>query len=184
MLLNLFLMLLKNKYFLLLIILTFSLQLSGQIIQVAIPSKKISGSKIKPFIDSLKQKILSDTLKFNNNDLLNINGRTQNIKSYSKLITLNMKYNYLLDIVESKSVKQFTSEILESDNIEFIQIVNKENAPNLVGFAAKNGWIIINLKKKSKVDFEVGGLKYRKGRKRKGGDNFLQRKNDDLMIRS
>ena len=95
-----------------------------------------------------------------------------------------MKYNYLLDIVESKSVKQFTSEILESDNIEFIQIVNKENAPNLVGFAAKNGWIIINLKKKSKVNFEVGGLKYRKGRKRKGGDNFLQRKNDDLMIRS
>ena len=62
--------------------------------------------------------------------------------------------------------------------------IKKENAPILGGFMAKDGWILITLKPKVKLDFEVGGLKYRKGRKRKGGDNFLQRKAREVMIRT
>ncbi|MFD0964354.1 hypothetical protein [Pseudofulvibacter geojedonensis] len=100
------------------------------------------------------------------------------------LITVNMKYFYRLDIVKSDLVKEFTTEILNSENIESINYFKKGHAPILGRFIAKDGWVSIILKPKVKLDFEVGGLKYRKGKKRKGGDNFLQIKDGDIMIRT
>lgn len=161
-----------------------SFQLTAQTERREIPSELITGENIKHFVDSLKQKILADTIKFSRKDLKHINGRTENRNSYSKLITVNMKYSYQLDIVNGTLVKEFSNEILNSENIESINYIRQEDAPILGGFMAKNGWILITLKPKIKLDFTVGGLKYRKGRKRKGGDNFLQRKDGEIMIRT
>ncbi|TAI47601.1 hypothetical protein [Flagellimonas allohymeniacidonis] len=149
-----------------------------------IPSKSIEEGNIRPFIDSLKQKVLSDTIQFNRKDLIHINGRTKNRNHYSMLITVNMKYSYRLDIVEGHLVNEFANEILKGENIKSINYIKKEHVPILGGFMAKGGWILINLKPKVKVDFAVGGLKYHKGKKRKGGNNFLQRKKGELMIRT
>ena len=175
---------LKYEIVFFLCILCYCFQLTAQTEKLEIPSKLISGEDIKPFIDSLKQKILADTIKFDRKDLEHVNGRTENRNSYSMLITVNMKYSYRLDITESNLVKEFTDEILNSENIESINYIRKKNAPNLGGFMAKYGWILINLKPKVKLNFEVGGLKYRKGKKRKGGDNFLQQKDGEIMIRT
>ncbi len=157
---------------------------TAQTEEYEIPSVQISGVEIQPFVDSLRQRILADTIKFDRKDLRHINGRTENLKPYSMLITVDMLYNYRLDIVEGSLVKEFTDEILKSENIELISYVKKEDAPTLGGFMAKNGWIFIKLKQKVKLNFNVGGLKYRKGKKRKGGDNFLQRKEGEIMIRT
>ncbi len=175
---------LKYKITLLIWILGYSFQLTAQTKTQAIPSELVEGENIKPFIDSLKQKILADTIKFDRKDLKHINGRTDNQNSYSQLITVNMLYSYRLDIVNGNLVKEFVNEILNSENIESINYIKKENAPILGGFMAKNGWILITLKPKVKLDFTIGGLKYRKGKKRKGGNNFLQRKNGEIMIRT
>ncbi len=174
----------KSTFLFLIFILNSGTFLFAQSDKTEIPSERITGTNIKPFIDSLKQRILTDTIKFDRKDLKHINGRTENRNPYSILITVDMKYSYRLDIVESNLVKEFTDEILNSENIESINYIKKENAPILGGFMAKDGWIMITLKPKLKLDFEVGGLKYRKGRKRKGGDNFLQRKDGEIMIRT
>ena len=158
--------------------------LSAQTTNKEIPSKLISGKNIKPFIDSLKQKILSDTIKFNHKNLQHINGKTENLKPYSMLFSVNVKYNYRLDIVENEEVKNFVKEILQSKNIQSINLVNEQNAISLMGSQAKNGWIIINLKQKVNLNFNVGGLKYNKGKKRRGGNNFLQHKAGEIMIRT
>ena len=170
------------------LILTVSILLGTDLIAQSesqeIPSEIIDAKNIHPFVDSLRQKILSDTLKFDRKDLSHVNGRTKNRNPYSMLITVNMKYSYRLDIVENHLVTEFSNEILNSKNIESITFVTKDNAPILGGYMASEGWIFITLKPKIKLDFEVGGLKYRKGKKRKGGDNFLQRKKGELMIRA
>lgn len=175
---------LKYKITFLIWIFLCGFQLTAQTESREIPSELITVENIKPFVDSLKQKILADTIKFDRKDLKHVNGRTENRNSYSKLITVNMKYSYRLDIVNGTLVKEFVNEILNSENIESINYIKKENAPTLGGFMAKDGWILITLKPKIKLDFTVGGLKYRKGKKRKGGDNFLQRKDGEIMIRT
>jgi hypothetical protein len=175
---------LKYKISLFISILCCIFQLTAQTEKTEISSELISGVNIRPFIDSLKQKVLADTIKFNRNDLKHINGRTENRAPYSMLITVNMKYGYRMDIVKGSLVKEFTDEILNSENIQSITFIKKENAPILGGFMAKDGWISITLKPKVKLDFEVGGLKCRKEKKRKGGNNFLQRKEGEIMIRT
>jgi hypothetical protein len=49
---------------------------------------------------------------------------------------------------------------------------------------AKEGCVFITLKPKVELNYKVAGLKYRKGKKRKGGNNFLQRKEGEIMIRT
>lgn len=177
---------LKYNTILIIWILCCSFKLTTQIKTGEIESEFISGENIKPFIDSLKQKILVDTIKFDRKDLIHENGYTKNRKPYSMLITVNSKrnYSYRLDIVEGDLVKEFADEILNSQNIESIRYIKKEYAPLLYGFMAKEGWILITLKPKIKLNFKVGGLKYLKEKKRKGGDNFLQRKKGEIMIRT
>lgn len=173
-----------NKFFNIILIMTCVFRLSAQSGKSEIPSENISGNKIKPYVDSLKQKILTDTIKFDRKQLTNINGITKNTNPYSILITVNMKYNYRLDIIENNLVLEFANEILNSENIESINYVKKENAPIFAGFMANDGWILITLKPKIKLNFTVGGLKYKKGKKRKGGDNFYQRKEGEIIIRT
>ncbi|WP_430965326.1 hypothetical protein [Spongiimicrobium sp. 2-473A-2-J] len=174
----------KPSFFLLLITLSSGICSLAQSESREIPSKKIAAENIKGFVDSLRQKILVDTIRFDRKDLIHHNGRTKNKKPYSMLITVNMKYNYRLDIVKGKLVKEFVDKILDSDHIDSIHYITKENAPTLEGSTAKGGWILIDFKPKTKLNLEVGGLKYRKGKKRKGGDNYLQRKEGEIMIRT
>lgn len=174
----------KYKIILFIWILCCSFQLAAQTKTDEIQSEIIRGENVKPFIDSLKQKILADTIKFNRKDLIHVNGRTENRNSYSILITVDMKYGYRLDVVDGNLVNEFANEILNSKNIESVNYIKKDKAPTLGGSMAKDGWILITLKPKVNLDFEVGGLKYKKGKKRKGGDNFLQRKKGEIMIRT
>lgn len=53
-----------------------------------------------------------------------------------------------------------------------------------MGSIADNGWLLISLKSKTKVNFKVGGLVYRKGKRRKGGGNFLQLNSGEVMLRN
>ncbi|OCK51096.1 hypothetical protein BA768_18200 [Chryseobacterium sp. CBo1] len=177
---------LKSRILIFILILCYSFQYTAQTRTNIIPSNLIENEKVKPFIDSLKQKILSDTVKFNRKDLLHLNGRTQNEKPYSILITVYSKqfYSYRLDIVDNYLVKEFTDEILKSQNIKSIRLLNKENAPTLGGDMAKDGLIIITIKPKVKLNFKVGGLKYIKGKKKNGGNNFLQQKEGEIIIRT
>ncbi|MCW1148975.1 hypothetical protein [Flavobacterium lacisediminis] len=176
----------KNKIIFFILILSCNFQLIAQTKVREIESELISGENIKPFIDSLNHKILNDTVKFDLKDLIHLDGYTKNLKPYSMLIIVNSKrsYSYRLDIIESNLVKEFADEILNYQNIESIRYIKKIDAPLLYGPMAKEGCIFITLKPKVKLNYKVGGLKYRKGKKRKGGDNFLQRKEGEIMIRT
>ncbi len=176
----------KYKTVFFILILCCSFQLTAQTKARDIESEIIIGENIKPFIDSLKQKILIDTIKFDRKDLIHENGYTKNRKPYSMLIAVYSKssYTYRLDIIEGKLVKEFADEILNYQDIESIKYIKKIDAPLLFGFMAKEGCVIITLKPKNKLNFQVGGLKYRNGKKRKGGDNYLQRKKGEIMIRT
>lgn len=106
-----------NKYLLIVLTLWCSCQLTAQSEKSVIPSVKIMGSDIKPFVDSLKQKILLDTLKFDRNDLKHFNGRTENVKPYYMLLTVNEKYNYRMDLVEGRLVQEFVDVILKVESL-------------------------------------------------------------------
>ncbi|NQX77437.1 hypothetical protein [Gilvibacter sp.] len=153
--------------------------LNAQSTNKTVPSITYEGIAVRPFIDRLKQKILSDTIKFNRNDLVHINGRTVNKDPYSMLIVVNMKYSYRFDIVDSALVKSFVQEILQSENILSIDYIEKPYSVHFAGTVADEG--LITTKPRIKLNFEVGGLKYFKGRKRKGGNNFLQIRPGEVM---
>ena len=175
----------KTILFLIIFILTCGFDLSAQFEKLDTLSVKISGENIRPFVDSLKQQILSDTIKFDRQDLIHINGHTENNNPYSMLIFVNIKYSYRMDIIESKLVKEFVNKILVSENIESINYINEKNIQSISsGFFTKGGWVLITLKPQVKVNFNVGGLKYLKGRKSKGGNNFRQQKEGEIMIRA
>lgn len=142
----------------------------------------IRGDSISIFMDSLKIKILSDTLKFNPKDLVHVNGATENKKPYSSLIIINKKYFYRLDIINGTMVAEFAKEILRTSNVSNITLVKKPLSMEIFGPEADNGVVSIILKPGSKLNYKVAGLKYTKYRK--GGDNFNQRKKGEIMIRS
>jgi len=65
-------------------------------------------------------------LKFNRKDLQHINGRTENINSYSLLFSVNLRYSYRLDIINGTLVSEFANEILDASKIEAINILDKK----------------------------------------------------------
>jgi hypothetical protein len=75
----------KSTFLLLIFILNSGTFLLAQSDKKEVPSERIIGENIKPFIDSLKQRILLDTIKFNRKNLKHINGRTENRNPYSLL---------------------------------------------------------------------------------------------------
>ena len=137
-----------------------------------IPSRIIKGDSIKLFIDSIRLSVFNDTLKFNSKDLQHINGRTENINSYSLLFSVDLKYSYRLDIINGTLVSEFANEILDASKIEAINILGKKESMEIFGAVGNNGCIIISMKPKTKFNFKIAGLKYDK--KRKSGNNFLQ----------
>ena len=59
-------------------------------------------------------------------DLQHINGRTENINSYSLLFSVNLRYSYRLDIINGTLVSEFANEILDASKIEAINILDKK----------------------------------------------------------
>jgi hypothetical protein len=143
--------------------------------------KKIESDSLNVFVQNLQREILNDILKFNKNDLIGLNGNTENSKKYSKMYLVDMKYIYRLDIIESEKVNEFINEILNIEKIETISISENNSCCSLFGKNGTNGCVFITTKKKSKVKYEVAGLKYHKN-KRKGGDNFDQNKENGIKI--
>ena len=133
----------------------------------------------KQVIENLKAEIFADTIRFNKNDLeFTVLGR-KNSKSYSKLFCIDKKCIYKLDIIDSKLVEEFTTEILDNEKIESVVIVDKDKGSALFGENASNGVVFINMKKKTKYNPKVGGLQIN----RKGyGDNFSTRKKNEILI--
>ena len=123
-------------------------------------------------------------MKFNRKDLQHINGRTENINSYSLLFSVNLRYSYRLDIINGTLVSEFANEILDASKIEAINILDKKENIEIFGAIANNGCVIISMKPKTKLNFKIAGLKYNK--KRKTGNNFLQIPKSDpyIMIRT
>jgi hypothetical protein len=147
-------------------------------------AEKIENDSLEKFVDKLKNEVLIDTLKFKKNDLIGLNGLTENAKSYSKIYLVDMKYIYKLDIISNEKVKEFVTEILNVEKIESISFSEKNTCCSLVGKIGINGCVFITTKKKSKINYKVGGLKYKS--RKKGGSNLDQNKENgiNIMIRT
>ena len=133
-------------------------------IDSVIPTKKIEGDLIAPFIDSIRLKILSDTILFDTSNLRHFNYLSTNSKPYSPLFIIDFKYEYALDIINGKLVLEFVKEFLNPNNIKSIDDIDPQSSDALFYEYGKLGAIIIFLKKKSKVNYKVAGLQkvYRK----------------------
>jgi hypothetical protein len=145
----------------------------------SVPTRDIKGKEIEFYLDSLKSKILMDTIKFNRKDLIHSNMGTRNTKTYSPLFIID-KCQYKLDIINGKLVKEFADEILDYLKIESIAIISPENSRNLFGRKGENGAIWMSSKKGTKINFNVAGLKTKKRKKLR--NNFNQRQNGEITI--
>jgi hypothetical protein len=148
--------------------------------QSNITGTEIPSGKIAWFIDSLKAKIVSDTIKFSRKDLIHSNLGTRNTKPYSALFIVNMKYEYLLDIVNGREAKEFMNEFLDVNKIETIHVFNASGSDITFGTKGRLGVIMIGIKKGIKSRYEVAGLKIKN--KKEQQNNFAQRKNGELKI--
>ena len=141
----------------------------------------IYGDRLKAFVDSLKKAILSDTAKFNEAELIYTASGRRNSKSYSKLFIVNGSYIYKLDIVSPKEVVEFTNELLDPKKIKSLTVLDGSKASPLFGPDTWNGIVLITMWDKAKFNPKVSGLTlHRKNQ----GDNFTQRKKDELLIRN
>jgi hypothetical protein len=124
-------------------------------------------------IDSLKQEIYRDTIKFDKKDLSVClrSGTTININSYSMLYVINGAYFYALDIIPPNKVVEFVDEFLDIDKVKSIGVVTKETVQKAMfdGSHVQNGIVLIELKRKTKFNPLVAGLE-KIGKQ--GGDNY------------
>jgi hypothetical protein len=102
---------------------------------------------------------MSDTSKFDKNDIVVTAKGKVNKRSYSPLFFINILYKYKLDIVNSNDVKAFLDELLFADKIESIALLDESNSLKIFGAHGKNGTIIIQMKDISKINLSVAGFK-------------------------
>ena len=146
--------------------------------QSNIKGTEIPSGKITWFIDSLKAKIISDTIKFSRKDSIHSNLGTRNTKPYSPLFIVDMKYEYLLDIVNGQTAKQLIDEFLDSSKIETIHLFDVSSSEITFGTKGRLGLIMLGLKKGAKSLYEVAGLKIES--KKEQQNNFAQRKDGEV----
>jgi hypothetical protein len=114
---------------------------------------------IPEFVDSLREKLLTDTSKFNADHIVNTSKGKRNMNSYSPLLFINIRFQYKLDIVPAGEVIQFVDEILVADKIERISILDQPKSVKIFGPNGINGAILIQLKPGAEVDFNIAGFK-------------------------
>lgn len=169
------------KFITLLFFLAFSYSSFGQQKQrETVHVKTLKGELLPKFIDSLKLKILQDTIKFKRSDLIHSPMGTRNTKSYLPYFYVDMRYSYKLDIINGTLVKEFVDNILDYTKIYSIDIVDTAASQALFGMNGLNGAILITTKKKMKVNYQVAGLLMTN--KKKYGNNFSQRKEGEIII--
>jgi hypothetical protein len=140
----------------------------------------IYGDRLKPFIDSLKNQLLIDTVRFRQTDLIFIASGRRNAKPYSPLFIVGSAYIYKLDIVSGSEVAAFAKEILDDKKIKYITYIDSSKASEQFGQNAWQGVILITMYDKAKFNPKVAGLTLRKN---KSGDNFTVRKSGEILIR-
>jgi hypothetical protein len=114
--------------------------------------------KVSQYVDSLKEKLIKDTVKFSNKDLIHTILLTQNIQSYSPLFVINRKYRYVLDIVDGSKMTEFIHEFLRPAIIKSIRILNSTTGTAVFGSRGQHGVIFIETSRKEKIDYHVAGL--------------------------
>jgi len=134
----------------------------------------------KVIIDSLIQKIYRDTISFDEKDLIFTQIGRRNVNSYSMLYVVNENYLYMLDIIPSCKVIEFVNEYLNINKIADITIIAGEKAIMFYGVRGQNGVVLIRMNRRTKFNPKVAGLE-KTGRRI--GDNFTNRKTDELKIR-
>lgn len=143
----------------------------------------VYGEELKPFLDSLKATILSDTVKFKVHDVMRSADEIYNKNHYSKLfIVQHLKganslnsYTYKLDIVESQKVVEFANTYLHDKVVKSVTIVNEVDTtlyPHVPGI------IQINLWDKAVVNPRVAGLVLSG---KNNGSNFLKRRKIGIL---
>lgn len=130
------------------------------------------------FIDSIRKKIIADTVKFNRKDLIHSSVLTENSQPYSMLFIINKEYAYALDIISGNKVMEFVNEFLKPEIINSIQFLDSNNATAVYGNRGQKGALLINIKRKKKLVFFVAGLKRNNNRK----DNFDQYQAGELKV--
>jgi hypothetical protein len=147
----------------------FTIKSFGQNAPVEDTSVKFYSVKsISKFIDSIRAKTISDTSKFNKNDIVLTPKGFINKHSYSPLFFINILFKYKLDIVDGSNVVSFLNEMLVDDKIESITLLEEPKSLKIFGEHGKNGVIMIQMKDISKINLNVAGFK----RIRTKGDNF------------
>ena len=138
------------------------------------------GEKLKPFLDSLKSQLLTDTIKFKQTGLIFTTIGRRNANPYSPLLIINSAYIYKLDIVSGSEVAEFTQEILDDRKIKSITYIDSSKASEHFGQNAWQGVIVITMYDKAKFNPKVAGLTFNKN---KSGDNYTTRRENEILIR-
>jgi len=128
-------------------------------------------------LDSIKIKVLKDTLLFKKVDIYENSIGIFNKNEYSPVFAIDEKYLYKLDIIEPSKVKAFISEFLIPDRIERIIILKPDEAEALYGSHGKKGAILIYFNSEN-YNPEIANLKINK---RKWGNNFSSEKTQGLF---
>ena len=142
--------------------------LSQNVPEIDTTVKIIAVKNVAAFIDSIRNKILIDTLKFRTKDIIVTGKGKMNLKSYSPLFFVNILYQYKLDIVDGSDVLAFINEILVPEKIENINLLNEPKSLERFGYNGRNGVVFIQLKEVNKVKLEIAGFKFI----RSAGNNF------------
>lgn len=140
----------------------------------------IYGDRLKPFLDSLKSQVLTDTAKFKQTDLIFTAIGRRNTKPYSPLFIVNGAYIYKLDIIKGSEVVSFVDEILDDKKVKSLTYIDSSKASEHFGQNAWQGVILITMFDKAKFNPKVAGLTLQKN---KSGDNYTVRKRNEILIR-
>lgn len=141
--------------------------------------KIICCEQVAPFVDSIRNKILTDTSLFYEKDVVYTIIGYKNTRNYSPLFLINETYSYKLDVINAKQVKEFVAAFLNADKIEEVIIFNGSRGATIWGSRGTNGVILIKLKKDKTTNYKIASLKMLT---KKTGDNFSTRKSDSPLI--
>jgi hypothetical protein len=140
----------------------------------------IYGEQLTVFLDSLRNGVLKDTVKFQPADLIFTALGRPNTKPYSPLFIINGAYLYKLDIINGSQVVTFVNEMLDDKKIKSVTVLDSSKAPELLGRNARQGVILITTFDKARFNPKVAGLVLRKN---KTGNNFTARRKGEMLIR-
>lgn len=143
------------------------------------PAVSVEDHRLELFVDSLRRKVLADTVRFNPRDLVFTSIGRRNTNGYSNLYIVNGSFLYKLDIVENSAVLQFANQLLDRRIIKQISYMSGTEASKRFGRNAWNGLVVITTVDNARFEPCVAGLVLRSNN---SGDNFTTRKENEVLI--